>query len=583
MADKSDENVKKRLRVLFLSVLLPLLIVTVISGAVLLFLSNRQITRYVNSESRNALLELDDRISEYLAPALINMQDFVTLARDTQDEEVLNALVHAFAENIDYTLSFYYSTAESRFSRDGFYVDSSDWVPDDDWIPQQRPWFVSAKDTNEMCYEPPYVDDMTGGVCVSLSQRVDDRNGEFQGVVALDLLMKDMADMVNSVSVSPNGKIYMLLSDGTYLTNEDDAKVTAANYFSDSAISYSAGEYLDGEKKSFIENGRYYAVTRISVTPWFIVAEGPTTDFSGNAMRNILLLVFALCVFSLLCSLVNVRLMKGMRSGERSLGKRIYAETQSLVLSAKDTAATASEQNESVKEIVATMEDCTALSEDISTKVGDVSSLTVKTNSDIASGVDLIADNKQQLYQIAEANKTTIDGIKELGGKISTIWDIVTLINTVADQAKIIAFNAELEASSAGEAGKNFHIVASEIRRLADGIISGTKEIKDKIAEIEKSSDTLILMSENGTEKIAQGVDRAKMLEERFASMKSASEITAESAEKMSAIIQQQTSATEQILLTLKKIAARVEHFSEEAAHIFTASENLNTIAEGLS
>ena len=253
MADKSDENVKKRLRVLFLSVLLPLLVVTVISGAVLLFLSNKQITRYVNSESRNALLELDNRISEYLAPALINMQDFVSISRDTQDKEVLDALVHAFAENIDYTLSFYYSTAESRFSRDGFYVDSSDWVPDDDWIPQQRPWFVSAKDTNELCYEPPYVDDMTGGVCVSLSQRVDDRNGEFQGVVALDLLMKDMEDMVNSVSVSPNGKIYMLLSDGTYLTNEDEAKVTAANYFSDSAISYSAGEYLDGEKKSFIE------------------------------------------------------------------------------------------------------------------------------------------------------------------------------------------------------------------------------------------------------------------------------------------------------------------------------------------
>ena len=158
------------------------------------------------------------------------------------------------------------------------------------------------------------------------------------------------------------------------------------------------------------------------------------------------------------------------------------------------------------------MEDCTALSEDISRKITDVSSLALKTNGDVADGVDLIADNVAQLHKISEANMSTIDGIKSLGEKITNIWDIVTLINSVADQAKIIAFNAELEASSAGEAGKNFHIVATEIRRLADGIIDGTKEIKNKIAEIEKSSDTLILMSENGTSKISKGVDRANLL-----------------------------------------------------------------------
>ena len=188
-----------------------------------------------------------------------------------------------------------------------------------------------------------------------------------------------------------------------------------------------------------------------------------------------------------------------------------------------------------------------------------------------------------QLHKIAEANKLTIDGIKELGEKISNIWDIVTLINSVADQAKIIAFNAELEASSAGAAGKNFHIVASEIRRLADGIIDGTKEIKGKIGEIEKSSDSLILMSENGTEKIAGGVESAKLLENKFASMKNASEITTESAEKITEIIKQQTIATEQILITLKQISSGVESFTQATNQISTASQTLNDIAEGLS
>ncbi|MBQ3669969.1 MAG: hypothetical protein II921_00640, partial [Treponema sp.] len=147
----------------------------------------------------------------------------------------------------------------------------------------------------------------------------------------------------------------------------------------------------------------------------------------------------------------------------------------------------------------------------------------------------------------------------------------------------IIAFNAELEASSAGEAGKNFHIVATEIRRLADGIIGGTKEIKEKINEIQQSSDNLILASESGTEKIAQGYERAKILSARFESIKNASEVTAASAKDISTIIQQQAVASEQILITLRQISAGVENFTAATENISTAAQNLKTIAGDLN
>ncbi|MBQ2480778.1 MAG: chemotaxis protein, partial [Treponema sp.] len=157
------------------------------------------------------------------------------------------------------------------------------------------------------------------------------------------------------------------------------------------------------------------------------------------------------------------------------------------------------------------------------------------------------------------------------------------LINSVADQAKIIAFNAELEASTAGNAGRNFHIVASEIRRLADGIIEGTKEIKDRITEIQQSSDSLIIASESGTEIIRKGVDSAKNLEMRFSSIKNASEITAASSGDITTIIQQQAIASEQILTTLKQIASGVQLFSGATENISIASQNLQGIAEELA
>ena len=132
-------------------------------------------------------------------------------------------------------------------------------------------------------------------------------------------------------------------------------------------------------------------------------------------------------------------------------------------------------------------------------------------------------------------------------------------------------------------AGKNFHIVATEIRRLADGIIDGTKEIKESISEIQQSSDTLILASENGTEKIRDGVENARQLMQRFSRIKNASEITAESAGDITTIIQQQAAASEQMLMTLRQIASGVESFSDATGKISIASQNLQGIAEELA
>jgi methyl-accepting chemotaxis protein len=272
-----------------------------------------------------------------------------------------------------------------------------------------------------------------------------------------------------------------------------------------------------------------------------------------------------------------------MRQGEQELGASLFEETQNLVVSAKENAATAQDQSAAVKEIVATMEDSNALSENIASKIRDVSKVAEKTSSDVAAGVASIEQNVAQLHAIFDANQQTIEGMKILSERIESIWDIVTLINNVADQAKIIAFNAELEASSAGEAGKSFRIVANEIRRLSDGIIDGTKEIKERITEIQHTSDSLILASESGTKKINEGYENAKNLGDMFASIKNSAEVTANSAGDITSIIQQQTTASEQILIALKQISAGVENFTVATDNISSSSEHIRSMSEAMN
>ena len=430
-----------------------------------------------------------------------------------------------------------------------------------------------------------YVNELTDTLVLTISRAVY-RGEEIDGVVAFDFPMEDLQAFVGSVKSDLLDWSFILSARGDFFLDDEYTP-------DDNILTVKDGAYRKlGEKMLEVEDDFVYGkvdgikyvfrITPIPMTGWYYVLGKSLSDVNSFSTATKILLSCAFFILFVIIMAITAVILSRMRAKEEIASNHLIEETHNLALSSKENAVTAQDQSAAVKEIVATMEDNTALSEDISKKIKDVSGVASKTSGDVAEGVSYLEKNVRQLREIASANQNTIDGIKSLGDKIENIWDIVTLINSVADQAKIIAFNAELEASTAGEAGKNFHIVATEIRRLADGIIKGTKEIKGKITEIQQSSDTLILASESGTEKIREGVSNAKSLEERFTSIKNASEITADSAGDITTIIQQQAVASEQILITLKQIAMGVDKFRGATESVSEASQNLQIIAEEL-
>lgn len=280
------------------------------------------------------------------------------------------------------------------------------------------------------------------------------------------------------------------------------------------------------------------------------------------------------------CYVTYSLLVKKIRETEKYISKKLYLETMNLAVATKESAATSVDQSTAVKEIVSTIEDTNNLSLNIKEKLQNVLDTSEKAKEDVLIGVEYLDKNIKELLAIMETNKMTIEGIKDLGGKINNIWEVVSLINDIASQAKIIAFNAELEANSAGEYGKNFHIVATEVRRLSDNIIDGTKEIKEKITEIQGSSDSLILASEKGAEKITSGYESIKSLQGQFSSIKKSSEDTARSSNDITDFIMQLSASHEQIYSTIKQIAVGIENFSQTTESISSTSQNVKEIAK---
>lgn len=575
---------QKKSKKLFYGMLAPLLLITFSACTFFYIVSDAILKEYMKTQLELSVEKLNATVSESMEPIILNVDNFVTFSSDYNDSEILTLLLNAFSDKLDKYASMLYYAPTKKLSEGGKFLNNTGWIPPADFEPSERVWFKEAvKNQGKTTFSTPYVDANTGELCVAISQAVYNSQGQLNGVIGCDILLDSLVASIKEIQISKNTKLNLITNDGYFLNHEDASQVMKLNWLDVTAYQGDKEEWLNGETKTFLDKKNYYAVCKIGNTPWFVVVEGPVADYKEVLANVIITFEILLIIASLIFSFINIGVLNKMRKAEQKLADQLFEDAQSLVVSSKENAATAQDQSAAVKEIVATMEDNTALGEDISQKIKDVSSVAVKTNNIVAEGVSFIEANMKQLQEIANTNLNTINGIKNLGEKIENIWSIVSLINSVADQAKIIAFNAELEANNTNSSGKNFHIVANEIRRLADGIIESTKEIKTRITEIQESSDDLILTSENGTEKIQSGVENAKNLETRFESIKNASEITAESAATITEIIQQQTLASEQILITLKQISAGVSNFSMATEYISKASENLKTVATELS
>ncbi len=295
-----------------------------------------------------------------------------------------------------------------------------------------------------------------------------------------------------------------------------------------------------------------------------------STDFENEFTYNI--------------GLVNdvVVLFRGIIEDIQKIGKTMVEPVDQLTRISQTTATTSLEQSSGVKEILATMEETDNNTKEILNRITEVTDVAEDTSTMVDEGSEDLKQNLFKMDEITEANISTINGIKNLSEKIGNIWEIVKIINNIAEQTRIIAFNAELEASSAGESGRNFHIVANEIRRLAAGITSSVDKIKDRITEIQHSSDNLIITSESGTEKIREGQKLFEKLDERFGEIRKSSDFTVESAKQIKDFIYQQSSAFDQIVSTVRQISAGIDSFSEATNTVNDTAKRLKNAADNL-
>jgi methyl-accepting chemotaxis protein len=218
-----------------------------------------------------------------------------------------------------------------------------------------------------------------------------------------------------------------------------------------------------------------------------------------------------------------------------------------LSATAKQSASTAQEQSSTVSQVTSTIEEINQMGKVTSEGAEEVMNMT---------------------YSAVEKSREGLDKVKSavlIMETIAQVGDIVEAVNDLAEQSNLLAVNASIEAAKAGDAGRGFSVVATEVRNLAEQSKQATAQIRNAIGRNEEGRRAIL------------------DVEQVILSLSSVLEESQEKSRQISGAVVQQSAGIRQISEAMQNVAEGGQNTAVGASQVEGAVDNLQSIASNLN
>ena len=263
-------------------------------------------------------------------------------------------------------------------------------------------------------------------------------------------------------------------------------------------------------------------------------------------------------------------------------GIQVTSSATQISANAKEHEATVAEQAASTNQIMSTVTEISATGKELLNTMSEVKSVVQNTSRSATEGHNALVSMENTMSQMQSATDMISSKLAVLSEKADNINTVVTTINRVADQTNLLSLNAAIEAEKAGEYGRGFSVVATEIRRLADQTAVATWDIEQMVKEMLSAVSAGVMSMDKFSDEVSQGVsdiatvgaqlthiiEQVQALLPRFETVNEGTRLQAEGADQIKESMIQLNEMAQQTAETLSHSGLSVEQLKDAARNL---------------
>ncbi len=328
--------------------------------------------------------------------------------------------------------------------------------------------------------------------------------------------------------------------------------------------------------------GKKYIDSFVALSGEFDSAEQETlTAATAAAKKAIHSLTLALVLGTLMCLGFSAIASLGISSG---ISNTIEQAVRRIANSSTEIAATLEQQERTtalaasaINETTTTMDELEASSRQSAEQAQSSASGAQQALHLTEIGTETVGRSLESQRILKEKVSAIAQQILQLSEQTSQIGNISKLVSEIANQTNMLALNAAVEAVRAGEQGKGFGVVASEIRKLADQSQKSAQKINTLVGDIQGAINSTVLVTDEGTKTVDRGVNIAQETADALNGVRDSINEVVMSSQQIALNAQQQVSAIEQVVEAMNSLNVGAKETVKGIANTRESTEQLNT------
>lgn len=250
-----------------------------------------------------------------------------------------------------------------------------------------------------------------------------------------------------------------------------------------------------------------------------------------------------------------------------------HKASEQINIAIGEIAAGTEEQTRSVEDISQSSETISSDAQDISEK----STLTTQVVSDLANSLKSTGDSIhgliEEMKKTGEINQISAEKIYSLRKQSQEIGNFVSVVNDIAEQTNLLALNAAIESARAGEAGRGFSVVASEVRKLAEQSGQAAEDIKDIVTFIiEETQEAAEQMNQN-THSLQENIEKIENAYHTLDAVVKGTDVVESMVEEVDELAQKQEQSINKAAEAISRVAAASQQMAASSEEVYASSQ----------